>query len=194
MLSTPCAGQHIAEPMKASAETVIKKYGNRRLYDTAASRYVNLDDLAAMVREGKAVRVVDAKTGQDLTRVTLTQIITEDAKDKPTGLPLELLRQLIMASDEVRQEFLMWYLKSAFEAYHKVQDAVHSRFSEVQSAILSPVDMMKKFLTTATQPSSFGAEEAESEVDLLRRRVAELEAQMGAKASRKPKRKTAKKR
>ena len=173
--------------MKASAETVIKKYGNRRLYDTAASRYVNLDDLAAMVREGKAVRVVDAKTGQDLTRVTLTQIITEDAKDKPTGLPLELLRQLVMASDEVRQEFLMWYLKSAFEAYHKVQDAVHSRFSEVQSAILSPVDMMKKFLTTAAQPSSFGTEDAEPEVDALRRRVAELEAQMRATAPRKPK-------
>ena len=51
---------------------VIKKYGNRRLYDTAASRYVNLDDIAGLVREGKEVRVVDAKTGQDLTRVTLT--------------------------------------------------------------------------------------------------------------------------
>ena len=101
---------------------VIKKYGNRRLYDTAGSRYVNLEDLAALVRAGKEVRVVDAKSGRDLTRVTLTQIITEDAKDKPTGLPLELLRQLIMASDEVRQEFLMWYLKSAFDTYAKLQD------------------------------------------------------------------------
>ena len=59
---------------------LIKKYGNRRLYDTAGSRYVNLDDLAAHVRAGREVRVVDAKTGQDLTRVTLTQIITEDAE------------------------------------------------------------------------------------------------------------------
>jgi len=178
--------------MKAPTETVIKKYGNRRLYDTAGSRYVNLDDLAAMVREGKAVRVVDAKTGQDLTRVTLTQIITEDAKGKPTGLPLELLRQLIIASDEVRQEFLMWYLKSAFEAYHKVQDAVHTRFNEVQSAILSPVGTMKKFLATATQPGSSSAEE--QDVDTLRRRVAELEAQLGTVAPRKAKRKAAKKR
>ena len=93
--------------------------------------------------------VVDAKTGQDLTRVILTQIITEDAKDKPTGLPLELLRQLIMASDEVRQEFLMWYLKSAFDTYQKLQDTVQNRLSEVQSAILSPVDMMKRFLGTS---------------------------------------------
>src|SRR5438270_11625954 len=123
-----------------------KKYGNRRLYDTAGSRYVNLEDLAALVRSGKDVRVVDAKTGRDLTRVTLTQIITEDAKDKPTGLPLELLRQLIMASDEVRQEFLMWYLKSAFDTYQTVQDAVQNRLSEMQSAFLSPVESVKRLL------------------------------------------------
>src|SRR5579862_6030382 len=98
---------------------LIKKYGNRRLYDTGGSRYVNLDDLAAHIRAGREVRVVDAKTGQDLTRVVLTQIITEDAKGKPTGLPLELLRQLIMATDRAGQEFIMWYLKSAFDAYQK---------------------------------------------------------------------------
>ena len=161
--------------MKTSA-VVIKKYGNRRLYDTAESRYVNLDDLAAMVRAGKDVRVVDAKTGRDWTRVTLTQIITEDAKGKPTGLPLELLRQLIVASDEVRQEFLMWYLKSAFETYEKLQDAVQNRLSEVQSAILSPVDMMKRFLTGAS--SSPQLTDKESEVQALRRRVAELEARL----------------
>jgi len=167
--------------MKPSV-TVIKKYGNRRLYDTAGSRYVNLDDLAALVRAGKEVRVVDAKTGRDLTRVTLTQIITEDAKDKPTGLPLELLRQLIMASDEVRQEFLMWYLKSAFDTYEKLQDAVKNRLSEVQSAILSPVDIMKRFLgATASSPPA----DEESEVQTLRKRVAELEARLG-KPVRKP--------
>ena len=161
--------------MKPSA-VVIKKYGNRRLYDTAASRYVNLDDLAAMVRGGRDVKVVDAKTGHDLTRVTLTQIITEDAKGKPTGLPLELLRQLIVASDEVRQEFLMWYLKSAFETYEKLQNAVQNRLSEVQSAILSPVDMMKRFLSTTS--SSPQRTDPESEVQALRRRVEELEGQL----------------
>jgi len=161
--------------MKPST-ALIKKYGNRRLYDTAGSRYVNLDDLAAMVRAGKDVRIVDAKTGRDLTRVTLTQIITEDAKGKPTGLPLELLRQLIVASDEVRQEFLMWYLKSAFDTYEKLQNAVQNRLSEVQSAILSPVDMMKRFLST-TSTSAQHAEQ-ESEVQALRKRVVELEAQL----------------
>ena len=106
------------------ATVLIKKYGNRRLYDSSTSKYVNLDDIAGFIRDGKDVQVVDAKSGRDLTRVTLTQIITEDAKEKPTGLPLELLRQLIVASDEVRQEFVMWYLKSAFDTYQKVQDAV----------------------------------------------------------------------
>ncbi|MFZ3266546.1 MAG: polyhydroxyalkanoate synthesis regulator DNA-binding domain-containing protein [Terriglobales bacterium] len=160
----------------------IKKYGNRRLYDTAGSRYVNLEAIAALIREGKQVQIVDAKTGQDLTRVTLTQIITEDAKDKPTGLPLELLRQLIIASDEVRQEFVMWYLKSAFDSYQKVQDAVQNRLGEVQSAILSPVETMQRFLgkPAPAQPRV----EAEPELDTLRKRVAELEAKL-----RKPARK-----
>src|SRR6201997_611861 len=160
--------------MKSSA-ILIKKYGNRRLYDTAGSRYVNLEDLAALVRAGKDVRIVDAKTGRDLTRITLTQIITEDAKDKPTGLPLELLRQLIIASDEVRQEFVMWYLKSALDTYQKVQDAVQSRLGEVQSAILSPMDMMKKFLGTVPPPQKT---QPEPDVDTLRKRVAELEARL----------------
>lgn len=162
--------------MKPSA-ILIKKYGNRRLYDTTGSRYVNLDDLAAMVRAGKDVRVVDAKNGHDLTRVILTQIITEDAKGKPTGLPLELLRQLIVASDEVRQEFLMWYLKSAFDTYEKLQDAVQNRLSEVQSAILSPVDMMKRFLSSSSSLPQ--RTDQDSEVQALRSRVAELEAMLG---------------
>ena len=86
--------------MKTDAVT-IKKYGNRRLYDTSTSQYINLEKIATLIRNGKQVRVVDAKTGEDLTRVTLTQIIVEDAKDEPTGLPLALLRQLIVASDRV---------------------------------------------------------------------------------------------
>src|SRR6201987_3726412 len=162
---------------------LIKKYGNRRLYDTTSSRYVNLDDLAAHIRAGREVKAVDAKTGQDLTRVVLTQIITEDAKDKPTGLPLELLRQLIIASDEVRQEFLMWYLKSAFDTYQKLQDTVQNRLSEVQSAVLSPVDMMKRLLGGAGISTT--RSEEETEVEILRRRVAELESRLGKSPKKK---------
>ncbi len=180
---------NIRENPAQADSVIIKKYGNRRLYDTAGSRYVNLDEIARLIRTGKQVKVLDAKTGRDLTRVILTQIITEDAKDKPTGLPLELLRQLIIASDEVRQEFVMWYLKSAFDTYEKVQDAVQSRLSDVQSAILSPLETMKKFLGAPSplQPQS----ESERENEALRRRVAELESNLRGKTLHKQRKKRA---
>ena len=162
--------------MKSDA-VIIKKYGNRRLYDTANSRYINLEEIAALVRKGKQVRVVDAKTGQDLTRVTLTQIIVEDAKDGPSGLPLELLRQLIVASDHVGREFVMWYLNSAFNAYHKVQESLQSGLSEVGSAALSPLQMMKGAI-----PSG-GADD-----NVLRQRLAELEARLNKPARQRKRR------
>ena len=109
-----------------AGKVVIKKYTNRRLYDTSNSRYINLEDIAALVRNGKDLQVVDASTGEDITRVTLTQIIVEDAKGQPAGLPLELLRQLIVTSDHVGQEFIMWYLKSAFDSYQKVQSSLQT--------------------------------------------------------------------
>jgi len=175
---------------RQAAPVIVKKYGNRRLYDTSGSRYVNLEDIAALIREGKDVRIVDAKTGQDLTRVTLTQIITEDAKEKPT-LPLELLRQLVVASDQARQEFIMWYLKSAFDTYQTVQDAVQNRLSEVQSAITSPVEAVKRLLSGAL-PSPPRPTRENSELSALRERVAELEARLQKSPRRKarPKKKT----
>jgi polyhydroxyalkanoate synthesis repressor PhaR len=165
-----------------SAKIVIKKYANRRLYDTSSSRYINLEDIAALVRNGKDLQVVDASTGEDVTRVTLTQIIVEDARDQPSGLPLELLRQLIVASDRVGQEFIMWYLNSAFDAYKKVQSSLQTRLSEMQSAALSPLQTVKSFLqSTGTEKSGDSQEVRE-----LRQRIAELEAK-----EHKPKKKKA---
>lgn len=132
---------------------VIKKYENRRMYDTSQSRYVNLEDLAELIRKGADVQVVDAKTGEDLTRVTLTQIITEDAKDQPAGLPLELLRQLIVASDRARQDFLMWYLKSAFDSYQTVQETIQNQLSGVREATLAPLESVRRFFTAPAAPA-----------------------------------------
>ncbi|HVP50732.1 MAG TPA: polyhydroxyalkanoate synthesis regulator DNA-binding domain-containing protein [Terriglobales bacterium] len=161
-----------------SDTVIIKKYGNRRLYDTSASRYVNLEEIATLVRHGKEVRVVDAKTGEDLTRVTLTQIIVEDARVGPTGLPLDLLRQLIVASDRVGREFVMWYLNSAFNAYQKVQESLESGLSEVRSAALSPLQLMK---------GSLQGDSAESQA--LRKRIAELQARLKKPVRRRKRRK-----
>ena len=175
----------------AAAPVVVRKYPNRRLYDTSARRYVNLDDLAALIRQGTELRVIDAKTGEDLTRVVLTQIIVEDARGQPAGLPLELLRQLIMASDRAGREFIMWYLKSAFDAYAKVQEAVEARLGDVRQAALSPFTLVKNLLTG--QPGTPQAPPPETELEQLRRRVAELEARLERpkravpKAPRRPK-------
>ena len=164
---------------------VIKKYANRRLYDTSGSRYINLEDIASLVRNGKDLQVIDAKTGEDLTRVTLTQIIVEDAKGQPTGLPLELLRQLIVASDRVGQEFIMWYLKSAFDAYQKVQSSVQSRISEVQSAALSPLHLVKNLMKGSPEESP--SEPAE-DLQELRNRLAELEGRLQKSKAKKKRR------
>ena len=155
------------------AKVIVKKYGNRRLYDTSGSRYINLEEIAALVRNGTEVQVVDSKTGEDLTHVTLTQIIVENAKDKPSGLPLELLRQLVMASDHVGQEFISWYLKSAFDTYQKLQSAIQGGLSEVQSVSLSPLSMMKRLVQGKTG-------QAESEGRELQERPAVVVTKSGA--------------
>jgi polyhydroxyalkanoate synthesis repressor PhaR len=182
----------------SSATIVIKKYPNRRLYDTAGSRYINLEDIAGLIREGKDLQVVDAQTGEDLTRVTLTQIIVDDAKQQPTGLPLELLRQLIISSDRMGREFIMWYLKSAFDAYQTVQSKLHTGLTEVQSAALSPISMMKSFLQNQVGQSRSpeGQSDSSAELQQMRERIAELEARMRkpVQAKAPAKRKTAKKR
>ena len=164
---------------------VIKKYANRRLYDTSSSSYINLEDIAALVRNGKDVQVVDARTGEDLTRVTLTQIIVEDTKGQPTGLPLELLRQLIVSTDRVGQEFIMWYLKSAFDAYQKVQSSVQSRFNDVQSAALSPLQMVKNLVAGSPKEAP---DEPGGELQELRVRIAELEGRLQKPKPRKKRR------
>src|SRR5664279_4696287 len=164
----------------STTAVVVKKYPNRRLYNTTASRYINLEDIAAFVREGRDVQVVDAQSGEDLTRVTLTQIIMDDAKQQPTGLPVELLRQLIVSSDRMGREFIMWYLKSAFDAYQSVQSKLQTGLTGVQSAALSPLNMMKSFLQTQTAipPAPEKQPAATDELRQLRERLAELEARV----------------
>ena len=163
----------------AEHSVVIRKYENRRLYDTAASRYVNLDDVARMVREGMDVQVVDARTGEDLTRVILTQVIMEDAKGRESGLPLDLLRKLIMASDRATHEFLNWYLSTVTDMYQKAQSALHTR----------PLDVVRNIFS----PSQAASAPQNDELEALRLRVQELEERLEkATATRKRTRKTAK--
>lgn len=95
---------------------LIKKYGNRRLYDTDSSRYITLEDLTEAIRKGADARVVDAKTNADLTQVTLTQIIMEGRGGEKL-LPAPLLHQLIRLGDDLLADFLGRYVQAALELY-----------------------------------------------------------------------------
>jgi polyhydroxyalkanoate synthesis repressor PhaR len=95
---------------------LVKKYSNRRLYDTEGSRYITLDELAEKIRQGADVRVTDAKTSEDLTQVTLTQIIIESRRAARL-LPVALLTQLIRMGDDALAEFFGRYLSTALELY-----------------------------------------------------------------------------
>lgn len=100
----------------AKSPTIVKKYGNRRLYHTGESRYVTLDELATKVRAGEDVQVVDAKSGQDLTQATLTQMIIE-GRQLAKVLPVRLLTQLIRLGDDALAEFFGRYVTGALEVY-----------------------------------------------------------------------------
>lgn len=163
-------------------KVVVKKYENRRLYDTGASRYVNLDDVARMVRDGVEVQVVDARSGEDLTRVILTQVIMEDAKGRESGLPLDLLRKLIVASDRATHEFLTWYLTTVTDMYQKAQSALQTR----------PLDVVRNLFGSAPAPPPAPTAPAPAapgpaaEIEALRRRVQELEERLQRKRRKAP--------
>lgn len=132
---------------------VIKKYENRRLYDTASSRYVNLEDVAKLVRDGEEVQIVDAKSGEDLTRVILTQIIVEGAKDKDSGLPTDLLRQIIIAGGRAQQQILTSYFRFALDLYLRAHQDFRDRLSGARSKTLGPLEAMQKFFGVAATGS-----------------------------------------
>ena len=93
---------------------IVKKYNNRRLYDTEESRYVTLEELVEFVRGG-SVRVIDAKSGEDLTQATLVQIVLETSAAK--FLPVHLLEQLIRMQDDALAEFFQRYVSAALDLY-----------------------------------------------------------------------------
>lgn len=104
---------------------VIKKYGNRRLYDTGDSRYVTLDELAAKIRSGADLRVVDARSGEDLTQATLTQIVLETG-NAAKFLPVQLLTQMIRLSDDALAEFFSRYVTGALDLYLQAKRGVQT--------------------------------------------------------------------
>jgi polyhydroxyalkanoate synthesis repressor PhaR len=115
---------------KAEGPVVIKKYANRRLYNTQTSSYVTLDHLAAMVKEGTEFEVQDARTGEDITRSVLTQIIFEEEAKGQSLLPIKFLRQLIRFYGDSLQSFVPGYLDMSMDGFTKNQGAMRDRIAE----------------------------------------------------------------
>ncbi len=114
----------------AQGETVtIKKYANRRLYNTATSSYVTLDHLSEMVREGVDFIVLDAKTGDDITRSVLTQIIFEQESKGQSMLPVQFLRRLIRFYGDSMQGYLPPFLEMSMESFTKGQEQMRETLS-----------------------------------------------------------------
>ena len=101
---------------------IIKKYANRRLYNTESSSYITLEHLAAMTREGRDFKVVDAKSEEDITHNVLTQIIMEEESRGQTMLPVNFLRQLIALYGDSMQAMVPGYLEASMESFRRNQE------------------------------------------------------------------------
>ena len=121
-----------------SGDVVIKKYANRRLYNTATSSYVTLDDLRKMVQQDINFRVVDAKTHDDLTRSILTQIIVEEESSGQNLLPISFLRQIIAMYENNMRWTLPQYLETAMGWYTSHQQEVQRKMNTSFGGMMPP--------------------------------------------------------
>ena len=113
---------------------IIKKYANRRLYDTESSSYITLERLAEMVRQKRDFKVVDAKTGEDLTRGVLAQIIMDEEARGATMLPVNFLRQLISMYGDQMQSVVPQYLEASLEQLQRNQSQLREAMAGALAA------------------------------------------------------------
>ena len=165
---------------KSSGKVTIKKYANRRLYDTESSTYITLDRLAQMVREGREFEVVDAKTGEDITRQVLTQIIVEEESRGTTMLPINFLKQLIGLYGNSMQNFVPQYLEAAMDAFQRNQSAARDAFGGNVFADIAKrnMAMFEGASRAFTGKGKAEAKPSSSEVDQLRAELAALQAKV----------------
>lgn len=123
---------------------VLKKYANRRLYDTEKSVYVTLDQVAERIREGNRIRAVDAKTGEDVTDFILTQIVLEKARRKSALLPAPLLHMIIRYGDNLLGEFFEKYLEQTLKNYLAYKSRVDEQFRRWLDFGMDITDMSRK--------------------------------------------------
>ena len=166
---------------------VIKKYANRRLYNTRSSSYITLDHLAKMTREDIEFKVVDAKTGADITHSILTQIIMDEEAGGEQMLPTSFLRQLIAMYGNSMQSLLPGYLEASMEHFRenqsKLRKAIEESIGANPLAQLAQRNMeMFKAAATALVPGakSGSAKDGGDEIAALRAQMAEMQKKLDA--------------
>ena len=113
-----------------AAKLVLKKYANRRLYDTEQSAYVTLSQVAELIKQGREVEVIDAETNAEVTAFILTQVVLEEAKKKTAFLPVSFLYLIIRYGDTVLSEFFEKYLEQTFKNYLAYKAAADEKFRD----------------------------------------------------------------
>jgi len=194
-MSSP-SGEELGERMnvmpKGPEPVTIKKYANRRLYNTGTSTYVTLEDLAVMVKDGEDFVVFDAKTGEDITRSVLTQIIFEQENKGTNLLPINFLRQIIRFYGDSMQMIVPRYLEASIDLFTKDQGKLRDHMSKAFGATsFNPMeDMVRRnmemferafslFLPSAqknvaaAQAGDTG--EGGEEIDALKRQMTEMQ-------------------
>lgn len=170
---------------KSGETVIIKKYANRRLYNTSTSSYITLDHLAQMVKENIDFKVIDAKTGADLTHSILTQIIMEEEATGEQMLPTNFLRQLIGMYGNSMQALLPGYLEASMDHFRenqvKLRKAIEDSIGANPLAQLAQRNMeMFKAAAAAFVPGATPATEAKpateaDDLDALRKQMAEMQ-------------------
>jgi polyhydroxyalkanoate synthesis repressor PhaR len=189
----------VSEDKAKDGPVVIKKYANRRLYNTQTSSYVTLDHLAGMVKDGVEFEVQDARSGDDITRSVLTQIIFEEEAKGQNLLPIKFLRQLIRFYGDSLQAFVPGYLDMSMDSFTKNQGAMRDRIAEAMGGGNTMIENMTRqnlaIFERATQmfspfnaatagrkpeepaeekPSSSDVDALKREMEAMRRQLSEL--------------------
>jgi len=182
----------MAKSSDGSGTVIIKKYANRRLYNTETSSYITLDHLAAMTREGRDFKVIDAKTEEDITHNVLTQIIMEEENRGQTMLPVNFLRQLISLYGDSMQSMVPQYLEASMEAFRRNQtqfrQAMEGAFAGGPFAEIAKRNMemfeaaasafKKPPSPTASSPEASQSAASRNEVEALKAQLAAMQDQI----------------
>jgi polyhydroxyalkanoate synthesis repressor PhaR len=139
-----------AAPDESGSDVLtIKRYGNRRLYNTETKSYVNYGELAGIVRDGHDVRVIDSTSGEDVTKAVLIQVILEEEKKNKTVLPTEFLFQLLRVREESVRDFFKNHLAASFNAYLKTREEFDNRFRAMLEMAAAAPQMWEKLIPGA---------------------------------------------